>query len=361
MADFSGSVTIAFQGGQNSFSCQAAQTFFQPKEKDVVLQPQVSLHTLFDSLLEGKCTYAVVPIESSSYGTIHGVYDHLVACGGKVVIVGEMGQVENYCLCVHSSKSAIKEVGIDVVVSHPHILESCCNLLDRIDSLRQAAGLPVLERLVAQDSASACSLVADSSSSSTSSSSPKVVAAIGSKEAADTLGLHCLVAGVGNDPNAETRYIVLARQQADARPLDPWSVARLGGASLACKNAPVDRRKASIALALRNIPGAIFKMASCFAFRNLDIIKIESRPSSVAMQLRSLTKEARAFSQRHWDLIFYLDFEPSADEDVNEVLLRNLREYSLWIRHLGAYKAGIQVAESQTSDWSQIADVISHL
>jgi prephenate dehydratase len=99
-------------------------------------------------------------------------------------------------------------------------------------------------------------------------------------------------------------------------------------------------------------------MSSCFAFRNIDIIKIESRPASVAMQLPTLPSEARAFTQRHWDLIFYLDYEPSSDEEVNAAMLRNLQEYCLWIRHLGNYVAGLTPVENTPSDWSQLIEVL---
>ena len=117
------------------------------------------------------------------------------------------------------------------------------------------------------------------------------------------------------------------------------------------------RNKCSIALALRNIPGAIFKMSSCFAFRNIDITKIESRPATVAMRLASLAN--RPFTQRHWDLIFYIDYEPSESAEINAALRTNLLEYCLWIRDLGTYKSGLQAVESQPSAWTQMVDVLS--
>jgi prephenate dehydratase len=138
-------------------------------------------------------------------------------------------------------------------------------------------------------------------------------------------------------------------------------VSLLGPPSRTPDNHQPYARKASIALALRNVHGAIFKMSSCFAFRNVDINKIESRPASVAMQLLpTLSTEARAFTQRHWDLIFYIDYEPSLDEEVNAAMMRNLEEYCVWIRELGAYQAGLACVDSMPSDWSQMVDVLCH-
>lgn len=111
-------------------------------------------------------------------------------------------------------------------------------------------------------------------------------------------------------------------------------------------------------MALRNAPGAIFRMSSCFAFRNVDIIKIESRPATVAMQL-NISGENRAFTQRHWDLIFYIDFEPSDQADVHEALLKNLEEYCIWLKILGVYRPGLSSVNTQPSEWTQIVDVLA--
>lgn len=142
---------------------------------------------------------------------------------------------------------------------------------------------------------------------------------------------------------------------------------------------PKSSRKASIALALRNIPGALFKMSSCFALRDIDIHKIESRPATTAMKL-SLSKNTssllttssrasnsthldssnRPFSSKHWDLIFYVDYEPSSSVDTNKALLENLREYSLWIRELGSYNSGLSSDISvKLPNWSSVLDVMS--
>lgn len=101
-------------------------------------------------------------------------------------------------------------------------------------------------------------------------------------------------------------------------------------------------------------------MASCFAFRNIDITKVESRPATIAMQINLSPEEKRPFTQRHWDLIFYLDFEPSDQPEINEALFTNLHEYCLWIRVLGQYRSGLHLVHTQPSEWSHIVDVVSY-
>ena len=116
--------------------------------------------------------------------------------------------------------------------------------------------------------------------------------------------------------------------------------------------------KASIAISLKNIPGAIFKMASCFAFRDMDIVKIESRPATVCSQLQETQKDSKPFTQKHWDLVFYVDYEPKNDPEVNSALLKNLMEYSLWIRPLGLYTSGLSDLKNEPAIWDSLKDVL---
>lgn len=112
-------------------------------------------------------------------------------------------------------------------------------------------------------------------------------------------------------------------------------------------------------MALRNIPGAIFKMSSCFALRDINIVKIESRPATTAIHLSSIPTASRAFSTRHWDLVFYLDYQPSECATVNQSLLSNLHEYSLWIVELGQYYSGLRDEHTQPADWKTTLDVLA--
>jgi prephenate dehydratase len=139
------------------------------------------------------------------------------------------------------------------------------------------------------------------------------------------------------------------------QPIDPIDVL---GQTMGSNSSTNTRPKRSIALALRNIPGAIFKMSSCFAFRNIDILKIESRPATISMQL-NLPLDSRPFTQKHWDLIFYIDYEPSEEESLNAAMMTNLSEYCMWIRDLGYYQSGLMNLENKPANWSTMVDVLS--
>ncbi|RYY78132.1 hypothetical protein EON63_17975 [archaeon] len=190
-------VVVAYQGAKGAFTFLATQHFFRTKAHEVELTAHQSLKAIYDSLLKEKVTYGFVPLESSSYGTIHGVYDRLVATEGKIEIVGEFGQIEHFCLCI--AKDTVQELDITKVLGHPHILECCSDYLDSLDSRRQIAGRPLVVRVAVNDSSSACAMV------SSTRHEEGVIAAIGSREGAEIHDLKILVSGVGNDKNAEVR------------------------------------------------------------------------------------------------------------------------------------------------------------
>jgi prephenate dehydratase len=154
----------------------------------------------------------------------------------------------------------------------------------------------------------------------------------------------------------QTRYVVLARRKAATGALcDPFHLSpalqQVGSAGQA------RTLKASVAVGLRNISGAIFKLTSCFAFRDMNIVKIESRPSAVANRAAS---GSVLTNRRHWDLIFYIDYEPSDIPAVNAALLVSLREYSLWVRDLGFYYSGLQQVDAAPAMWKDICDVVAY-
>jgi len=67
----------------------------------------------------------------------------------------------------------------------------------------------------------------------------------------------------------------------------------------------------------------LFKSLSVFFLRDLNLLKIESRP------LRG----------KPWQYIFYLDFEGSMEQETSQNALRHLEEIAEFIKVLGSYPA----------------------
>jgi prephenate dehydratase len=73
----------------------------------------------------------------------------------------------------------------------------------------------------------------------------------------------------------------------------------------------------------KNIPGALFRSLSALALRDLNLVKIESRP------LRG----------KPWEYLFYLDLLGRSDDEVVKHALAHLGEIADFLRVLGSYRA----------------------
>ena len=92
--------------------------------------------------------------------------------------------------------------------------------------------------------------------------------------------------------------------------------------------------KCSIAVSLKNETNALFKLISLFALRDLNILKLESRPACCA----PAAAVSGGSTRRHWDLFFFVEFEPADSQAVNIALLQNLAEFCVWVSELGTYE-----------------------
>jgi prephenate dehydratase len=133
---------------------------------------------------------------------------------------------------------------------------------------------------------------------------------VASPLAAQLYGGHVVLEGIEDDAQDETRYLVLAREARSA--------------TVAVKT--------SVVFALPNAPGALHKVLTPFARREVDLAKIESRP------LRG----------RPWEYAFYLDFRGDLEGEAGEAL-KELQEMAVEVRVLGSYpeakrNAGIGMA-----------------
>jgi prephenate dehydratase len=130
----------------------------------------------------------------------------------------------------------------------------------------------------------------------------KDAAAIASARAARTYGLSILKRNVESNHHNFTRFIVLSAK----------------------KDLAKSKEKTSIVFAAKNVPGALFKALAVFALREINMLKIESRPHV----------------GKPWEYLFYLDIEGSPSEMRVRQALNHLDELTTFVRVLGAYPFG---------------------
>ena len=273
-------VKVAFQGILGANSEIAAKIYFGKSKISCV--PVDKFDQIFLMVKNGKAKYGMVPIENSLAGSIHENYDLLIK--RKVWICGEhIHHVHHHLLGTRGATLA----SLRNIVSHPQALLQCAGFLK---------GMKKVESHPFFDTAGSAKHVKDMED--------PTLGAIASKEAAKAHGLKVLKAGIEDNIENYTRFFVISK----AEP----------------KQKPKGNYKTSIVFALKNIPGALHKSLSVFALRDIDLLKIESRP----------------IPGSPWKYLFYLDYKGHKDDKASLRALDHLQELTQTFRILGSYKMG---------------------
>jgi prephenate dehydratase len=177
--------------------------------------------------------------------------------------------------------------GIRRVWSHPQALAQCEDFLAEL-------GAEVIPRY---DTAGAAKRVAEEGRVDQ--------AAIAAERAAGVYGLEPLARRIQTHRDNQTRFAVIARTGPDGAPPSPIG--------------PPD--KTTIVFGVRHVPGALVRALSTFAFRGLNLAKIESRP----------------LGDRPWEYRFYVDVDAgTADERLADAL-EELEREGRALQVLGSY------------------------
>ena len=270
-------ITVAYQGEAGSFSEKAARMFFGPQ---ILLRPSPTFVDVFVGTERHKGHCAIVPIENSLFGSIHQVYDLLLK--HRLYIIGEWKlRIELHLMALPQTTRK----NIRTIYSQLQAIGQCERFLSKLNSVKVEA---------VHDTAAAARLIREGLH--------RDAAAIASEQAAKTHGLRILERNVESDHRNFTRFIALAHQPQ-----------RIHGAV-----------KTSIVFAAKDTPGALFKALAVFALRDINLLKIESRP----------------IVGKPWEYLFYLDFMGQVDSPNVQNALHHLREIADILRVLGCYPKG---------------------
>jgi prephenate dehydratase len=233
---------------------------------------------------------ALVPIENSLEGSVDVTLDTLAHEADEVLITGELVHPVRHCLV---ARPGVGLADVRTVVSHPQASGQCARFIR--ERLPGATVVPA-----ASTAAAVRQVVAGEDPGS---------AALGTRVAAELYGGEVLVEGVEDEPGNSTRFVWLARE---------------GGGAVGAAGSPgAAGWKTSLVFwgAGAGAPGWLVRCLSEFAFRGVNLTRIESRPSRRGLG----------------SYMFFVDLEGrEADTDVSEAV-EGLRAHADRVRVLGSF------------------------
>ena len=227
-------IKVAYLGPEGTYAEKAAYTLSKLEKLDnPTFVPCVGLHSVIEHVAKKLCDAAVVPIENSVEGGVTASLDALWN-HPELFIRRALILPIRHCLLGSGSISEISEV-----LSHPQALAQCNRWLNKY--------LPNALQLPTNSTAEAVRMVANS----------KFRAAIASKTKSNLQELKNLAYPINDVAGNRTRFILLHREQ----------IQQAGDI-------------ASLAFSLHaNKPGSLLKALSFIAEQDLNMSRIESRPS----------------------------------------------------------------------------------
>ncbi|HEY4710484.1 MAG TPA: prephenate dehydratase [Candidatus Acidoferrales bacterium] len=265
---------VAFQGERGAFSEEAAVKLLGDQ---VSLVPRPTFEAAFSAIDDRLADYILAPIENSLAGSVHRSFDLLV--DSQLNILAEV--------IIPIAHNLIAAPGgtlgdVAVVESHPVALAQCEQFF---------IANPGLKRVVTEDTAGSVRAVVRAGD-------PRR-AAIAGRRAAEIYGGVILREHLEDNTENYTRFLLLSTSQDFPRNAD----------------------KLSLVFQLDHRPGALVHSLEPFARRNVNLMKIESRPVHGSP----------------WQYRFYLDLQASRRDPEVAAALAELESLVVDLRILGCY------------------------
>ena len=266
---------IAYLGPPGTFTEEAALLYDESAE----LMPFPSIPAVALAVDSGMAEEGVVAIENSIEGSVTDTLDLLIH-ESRVVIRKELVlPIEHQLL----AKPGTEVSEVKVIFSHPQALAQSRRFIERC--------FPKVEVVAALSTAAAVEEMM---------ASQHPAAAIGTKRAAQIYGAQTLAQGIQDQASNVTRFVVLAATDHPPTGFDKTSL---------CFSFAEDR------------PGVLCDVLQEFAQRDINLAKVESRPSK-----ESLGR-----------YIFLVDLEGHREDPVVSEALVRVREKTAVFKILGSY------------------------
>lgn len=264
---------ISYLGPRGTYSHQATVNRFGDS---VIYSMQKTIADVFSSVEKKQVTYGVVPFENSTHGTVTQTIDKLINTTAKV-------RADIYLPIHHQFLSKSSDLSdITKIYSHPEALGQCSKWLN--------AKMRNIQRVPVSSTSHAAELASQESGAG----------AICSSVCADIYGLKILDRDIEDLQDNTTRFFIIGQ-----------SYDGPSGHDKTIFHFTVDHRQ----------PGALCNALAVFKQHNINITKIDSRPSH----------------QYHWHYIFILEVEGHIEDEPLKEAFSELNSYCLDINIVGSY------------------------
>ncbi len=263
---------VAYLGPEGTFTHLAALRHFGSSASYI---PVESIKATFDAVESNKAEYGIVPIENSNEGVVSYTLDMFMDYDLKIA-AEIMLEISHNLVSKSGDKTKIKKI-----YSHPQATAQCRMWLER-----NMPGIHIFE-------ATSTSRAAEIASKDESA------AAISSELAAKLYDLNFVERHIEDNKKNYTRFLMISKDYPSKTGSD----------------------KTSIMFSLKDRPGSLYESLKPFMESNINLNKIESRPSK----------------RRAWEYIFFIDMEGHIDDERVTAAIQKTKEICLYLKHLGSY------------------------
>lgn len=262
---------IAYLGPEGTWTHQAAVKKFG---NSVEYSDQVSFADVFDRVERREADYGVVPIENSTEGAVNHTLD-LFAESNLKICAQIMLRIQNALMAKGPRES------IQKLYSHPQVFGQCKGWIQ--------TNFPNAELIEVSSTTRAASIA----------SQEEYSGALGGELAAQIHGLPILEKNIQDRATNTTRFLVIGEKS--------------------CPKTGDDRT--SLMFSVKDQPGSLFEAIKPFQEFNINMSKIESRPSK----------------KKDWEYFFYVDLKGHREDDNVVKTLEKLEEHCSVLKVLGSY------------------------
>lgn len=276
---------IAFLGPAATYSHEAALKQFGPSAEFV---PMRSIPDVFFATARREVDYGIVPVENSLEGSVTYTLDMFARPDpelANLTISAELYLpiVTNLLVGPNGPQNLAE---IKLVYSHPQPLAQSRGWLQQ--------NLPHVEFQEASSTARAAELALEN---------PRA-GAISNRQTAEQYGLRIMAPAIQDADFNQTRFLIIGVQ-----PYEETVVGQSG------------RATTGIMLSIKDRVGALHAITSIFVKYNLNMNRIESRPSK----------------QKAWDYVFFIDFNGYPSQPNVAAALQELNNETSWVKVLGSW------------------------